>query len=94
VLIKYAIIVMMVLFSVLGVSLCVEGPTESCGHGCCLGSERSRLFTRGLRRLRAMAISVGSPIVWLLSIISGAVFSSLEAIVTIEPPPTMNALRI
>jgi len=93
-LLKYSIIVLMVLFSVLGASMCIEGATESCGHGCCVGSERSRLFTRLFRRLSTLAISVVSLVGWLLSIISGAVNSALEALVTAEPPTAVRALRI
>lgn len=90
---KYAIIVLVVLFSVLGASLCVEGPTESCGHGCCVGSDRSRLFTRLFRRLSTLTLSIVTMAGCLIARVLGAadiVLTPLEP----EPLTALGTLRI
>jgi hypothetical protein len=93
-LLKYIVIGLVVLISVVAFSVCAEGVGDLCEHPCCVGGDRSQPLRRLARRLVGPLLAASSLGLERFASSSGGVFSAVSSLLPASPPVMTVSLRL
>jgi hypothetical protein len=93
-LLKYLVIGLVVLISVVAFSVCAEGIGDACGHSHCSGGERSQPLRRLVRRVVGTLSATFSLGPERFASASGGVFLAASSLLPVSPPVIAVSLRL